>query len=105
VIGADPRSASGDDGAAGVALAAGTIAAALARALASAPGERERYRAALAASLGALDRLAELRATLPRDQVPPPLTPAWRAHLEAMNGGDWERARAAAEAKRDDPAS
>ena len=104
-IGADPRSANPADGAAGVAQAARSIAATIARALAFSEEERAAYIAALAAGLAGLDRIAELRRSLPKEQVPPPLTPAWRAHLEAMDRGDWEAARAAAEAKRDDPAA
>jgi hypothetical protein len=104
VIGADPRTANAQDGLAGVAQAGRSIAASIGRALAFTAEERAAFIAALGAAVAALDRLAELRQSLPRDQVPPPLTPSWRAHLEAMDRGDWEAARAAADAKRSDPA-
>ncbi len=103
VIGADPRSANAEDGSVGIARAGRSIADSVGRALAFSPGERAGYVGALVAALAALDRIAELRLSLPREQVPPPLTPAWRAHLEAMERGDWDAARAAAEAKRDEP--
>ena len=105
VIGADPRSASAADGEAGLAQAGRSIAASIARALAFSEEERAAYVAALAAGLAALDGIAELRRSLPREQVPPPLTPTWREHLDAMEKGDWDAARTAAEAKREDPAA
>jgi creatinine amidohydrolase len=105
VIGADPR------GAASVALGeralahtAARLTAALERALDPAFA-RDAYRAALQAGLDALAAIAELRARLPREQVPPPLTGSWRAYLQALDTGDFALARRHAEQKRADPAT
>jgi creatinine amidohydrolase len=105
VIGADPRGrASAALGGAALSHTAGRVAAAIERALA--PGfDRDAYRRALAAGLDALGALAELRARLPRDQVPPPLTPSWAAYLRALDAGAYEDACVHAERKRDDPAA
>jgi creatinine amidohydrolase len=106
VIGEDPRAgASRELGACAGAEAGRRIAAALRRALAAGAEERDAYRAALTAGLGALDALAELRARLPREQVPPVGTPAWIAHLEALLDGRHAEAREHAERKRADPAA
>jgi creatinine amidohydrolase len=101
IVGEDPRGhASAELGRRGLELEAERAAAALERALAH--EDVAPYAAALGASVHALERLWELRQELPRDQVPPVATPAWIRHLEAFSRGDWEAARAAAEAKRDD---
>ncbi|HZT45524.1 MAG TPA: creatininase family protein [Gaiellaceae bacterium] len=103
VIGEDPRGrASAQLGDQALGLAAGRVAAALDRALAE---PREPYAAALASAAAALERLYHLRENLGRERLPPVQTPAWLRHLEAFREGDWERARAAAEAKRADPAA
>jgi creatinine amidohydrolase len=106
VIGDDPRGrASARLGEEGVTAAAGALAAALRRALAEAPEDRERYVAALRAGLAALDRTAALRAELPRDQVSPVLTPAWMEHIEALLDGRYDDAAAHARRKAADLAS
>jgi len=103
VIGDDPRGqATAELGEQGLALAAERIAAALDRALEE---PREPYVAALESGVAALERLFHLRQNLGRDRVPPVQTKAWLRHLEAFREGDWERARAASEAKRADPAA
>ena len=103
VIGDDPRGqATAELGEQGLALAAGRVAVAVDRAL----GEpREPFAAALESGAAALERLFHLRQNLGRDRVPPVQTKAWLRHLEAFRDGDWEHARAAAEAKRADPAA
>jgi creatinine amidohydrolase len=58
---------------------------------------------ALAAAVDALAELWRLRLELPRDQVPPVVTPAWIRHLECFRDGDWKGARQAADAKWADP--
>jgi creatinine amidohydrolase len=105
VLGADPRGRSSAGlGRDALAHTADRIAAAIARALE--PGfDRDAYRGALAAGLEALRTLEELRSRLPRDQVPPPLTPSWRAHLLALDAGAFDDARAHAAQKRDHPAT
>jgi creatinine amidohydrolase len=103
VIGADPRTASESDGRRGLAHAGDQIATAIGRALAYSAEERSAFAAAVAAAASALDALAELRSRLPRDEVPPVLTPAWRSHLDALNRGDLPAARLFAEQKRVDP--
>jgi len=103
VIGDDPRGrASAQLGDEALELAADRVAAALDRALAE---PRAPYAGALESAIAALERLFHLREHLGRDRVPPVQTPAWLRHLEAFRAGDWERARAAAEAKRADPAA
>ncbi len=103
VIGEDPRGrATSELGERALALAVERVAAALDRALAE---PREPYAAALESGTAALERLWHLRENLGRDRVPPVQTPAWLRHLEAFRDGDWDRARAAAEAKRADPAA
>ncbi|HZO50982.1 MAG TPA: creatininase family protein [Gaiellaceae bacterium] len=103
VIGEDPRGrASAELGARALELAAERVAAALDRALTE---PREPYAAALASATAALERLYHLRENLGRERIPPVQTPAWLRHLEAFREGDWNRARAAAEAKRADPAA
>lgn len=103
VIGADPRDATVAEGRAGIAHAGERIATAIARARAFSEGERAAFVAALRAALEALDGLAALRSARAREDVPPVLTPAWRAHLTAMDAGDFAAARDHAERKRDDP--
>ena len=61
--------------------------------------------AALTAAVEALEELWRLRAQLPREQVPPVVTPAWISHLERFRDGEWQEAQRAAEAKRADPAA
>ncbi len=103
VLGDDPRGrASRGLGERGLDLASERAAAALERALTE---PREPIAAALRASLRALERLWDLRQELPRDQVPPVLTPAWARHLERFREGDWAAAEAAAGEKRADPAA
>jgi creatinine amidohydrolase len=103
VIGDDPRGlATAELGEQGLALAAERVAAALGRALEE---PRQPIAAALESATAALERLYHLRRNLGRDRVPPVQTPAWLRHLEAFREGDWERARAAAEAKRADPSA
>jgi creatinine amidohydrolase len=103
VIGDDPRGrASAELGERGLALAAERVALALDRALTE---PRDPYAEALEAATAALERLWHLRENLGRDRVPPVRTPAWLRHLEAFRDGDWDRARAAAEAKRADPSA
>ena len=104
VIGEDPRGrSSGEQGRRGLEEAAARLAAAVGRALSEGPGDRAAYRAALAAGIDALEAVAELRETRPRDEVPPVQTPAWIGHLEAMLRGQYDHARRHAEAKRSDP--
>jgi creatinine amidohydrolase len=103
VIGDDPRGrATAELGEQGLELAATRAAAALDRALRE---PREAYAEALESATAALERLLHLRENLGRDRVPPVRTRAWLRHLEAFREGDWEAARAAAEAKRADPAA
>jgi creatinine amidohydrolase len=103
VIGDDPRGrATAELGEQGLELAATHAAAALDRALRE---PREAYAEALESATAALERLLHLRENLGRDRVPPVRTRAWLRHLEAFREGDWEAARAAAEAKRADPAA
>jgi creatinine amidohydrolase len=103
VIGDDPRGrATSELGEQGLELAATRAAAALDRALRE---PREAYAEALESATAALERLLHLRENLGRDRVPPVRTRAWLRHLEAFREGDWEAARAAAEAKRADPAA
>jgi creatinine amidohydrolase len=103
VIGDDPRGrATPELGEQGLALAAERVATALDRAL---DQPREPIAAALESAAAALERLFHLRENLGRDRVPPVQTQAWLRHLEAFREGDWERARAAAEAKRADPSA
>jgi len=99
VIGADPRDATEGDGSWGLEVAAEQAAAMADRLL------QESARDALAAGLGALERLWQLRQELPRDQVPPVQTPAWIRHLEAFREGRWAEAIAAADVKKADPAA
>src|SRR5262249_11055547 len=61
--------------------------------------------AALTAAVEALEELRRLRAELPREQVPPVVTPAWIRHPERFRDGEWQEAQRAAEAKRADPAA
>lgn len=101
VIGEDPRGvASAELGARGLKIAAERAAQALERALSE---PREPLAEALRAGLAALERIAELRRRLGREQAPPVQTPAWFRHLEALRDGDYARARAAAEEKLADP--
>jgi hypothetical protein len=103
VIGDDPRGqATTELGEQGLTLAAERVAAALDRALEE---PREPFAAALESAVAALERLFHLRENLGHERVPPVQTKAWLRHLEAFRAGDWERARAAAEAKRGDPAA
>jgi creatinine amidohydrolase len=95
VIGDDPRGLASERlGEEGIAAATAGLAAALRRALTDGPADRARYVRALRAGQAALDRTAELRAELPRDRVPPVLTPAWAAHLEALLDGRYDDAAA-----------
>ena len=103
VIGDDPRGrASRELGEQGLELAATRAATALERALVE---PRAPFAASLGASLAALERLWELRQQLPRERVPPVVTPTWVRHLEAMRDGDWEAAEAAAQEKLGDPSA
>ena len=103
VIGEDPRGRSSPEhGRRALDEAAARLAAAVERALSEGADERAAYRAALAAGIEALEALAALRSTRPRDEVPPVQTPAWIGHLEAMLRGDYDHARRHAEAKRSD---
>jgi creatinine amidohydrolase len=105
VIGADPRGASRRQGEDGVAQAGTRIAVAVERLLSLVDAERGVLVESLTSALGALDVLAGLRAQMPREQVPPVLTPAWERHLRALDAGEFELARRAAEEKRADPAA
>jgi creatinine amidohydrolase len=97
VIGDDPRGkATPELGERALDAAAGAVAATLDRALAQ---PREPIAAALEAAVATLEELWRLRQELPRDRVPPVVTPAWIRHLEGIRDGDWTAARAAAEAK------
>ncbi len=97
VIGDDPRGrATRELGEQGLATAAERVAAAVERALGEPRGP---YAEALAGAVEALERLWELRQELPRDEVPPVLTPVWLSHLEAFRDGDWAAAKAAAWSK------
>jgi creatinine amidohydrolase len=101
VIGDDPRGkASAELGARGLELAAERAAAALERALAEPRGPLAE---ALRAGLAALERIAELRRELGREQASPVQTPAWFRHLERFRDGDYAGARAAAEEKLSEP--
>jgi creatinine amidohydrolase len=103
VAGDDPRGrATTELGEQGLETAAERVAAALDRALHE---PREPYAAALESAAAALERLFHLRENLGRDRVPPVGTRAWLRHLEAFRDGDWEAARAAAEAKWADPSA
>jgi creatinine amidohydrolase len=105
VIGADPRGASEERGEQGLAHAGERIALAVKRMLSLADGERGALVDALTSALAALDVLADLRSRMPRDQVPPVLTPAWERHLRALDDGELELARRSADEKRADPAA
>jgi creatinine amidohydrolase len=100
VVGDDPRGrASAELGARGLELAAGRAAALLERAL----DEPDAPTEALRAGLAALERIAELRRELGREQAPSVVTPAWLRHLECFREGDFAGARAAAEEKLSEP--
>jgi creatinine amidohydrolase len=101
VIGEDPRGgrASRELGERASALAVAAMSGALQRAPSEDAEVRDRYCAALLAGLDALDHIAELRARLPRDRVPPIPTPAWIAHLEALLDGRYDDARVHANRK------
>jgi hypothetical protein len=105
VIGADPRPANADEGRRGIEHAAERIRIAAGRALGYSVEERRVYAEVLDAALAALDAIAELRATQPRDAAPPVLTSSWSAHLRAMDAGDLAAALDYASRKRRDPAA
>jgi creatinine amidohydrolase len=105
VIGESPHDSNAEEGRAGIAAAGERIGLALRRALDWTETARSAYTTALEAGLAALDALAELRSELPREQVPPVLTPSWEAHLRALDQGELALARDWAERKRADPAS
>jgi creatinine amidohydrolase len=103
VIGDDPRGrATTELGEQALELASERAAVVLGRALHE---SRKPIMDALAAAVGALEALWELRRTNPRDQVPQVATPAWIRHLECLRDGDWAGATEAAETKLADPAA
>lgn len=105
VLGAQPHGANEAEGRQGIKVAGARIASQIQRALVANEVGRDQLQAALAAGLEALDVLAGLRAELPREQVPPVLTPAWAAHLRALDAGAYDDARAHAARKALDPAA
>jgi creatinine amidohydrolase len=96
VVGADPRTATEEQGRKGLAAAGELLSAAVERALAE---DRAAYVEALNAGIRALEALWDLRQRLPRDEVPPVQTDAWLDHCRALHGGRYDEARDAAERK------
>lgn len=106
VVGEDPRGkAARDLGLGAMEEAASSMAASLERALDEGALDRERFIGALAAGLKVLETLASMRASRPRSEVPPVVTPAWLEHLRALNSGRYEDAKRHAERRLADPAS
>jgi len=100
VIGDDPRGRASEAlGMEATAIAAAAVAGRLRWAVGATDAERRTYVDALAAGRRVLDQLAELRAVLPRHEVPPVLTPTWRRYLEAMADGRYGDALTLAEAR------
>lgn len=105
VLGESPRGGNRELGVAALEHAAARVAAAVERAIGMSRSERLLLRDALQAALAALDATAASRATLGREGTPPVLTPSWELHLRALDAGELDDARAAAESKRRDLAS
>jgi creatinine amidohydrolase len=93
VVGADPASASPEQGRRGLEAAAARLAAAVERALAD---ERAPYVEALSAGIEALEALSELRRRVGRERAPPVQTEAWLDHCRALHGGRFGDAKDAA---------
>jgi creatinine amidohydrolase len=104
IVGEDPRGkATRDLGVRALEEAASSMSASLERALAEGALDRERFAGALAVGLKALEALASMRASRPRSEVPPVVTPEWLQHLKALNSGRYEDAKRHAERKLSDP--
>ena len=61
---------------------------------------RAEFIGALETSVQVLDLLAQQRKVLPKDQVPPVVTPAYRAYCQAIYAGDYRAAQKHAERRR-----
>jgi creatinine amidohydrolase len=96
VVGADPVSATPEQGRQGLDAAATRLAAAVDRALEE---DRAAYVDALTAGIEALEALWELRLRVGRDEAPPVQTQAWLDHCRALHGGRYGEAKDAAERK------
>ena len=103
VIGPDPHGrASAEWGAQTNALIAERAAWLAQRLLGAGENERAAYLAAMLESVRVLEAINDLRATRPAAEVPPLVTPAYRAFCQALARGDFDEAQAHARMKRDD---
>lgn len=106
VIGEDPRGqATHDLGQRAMEAAGDAVATSLERALLESALDRERFVSALEVGLRALESLASMRASRPRSEVPPVVTPAWLEHLRALHSGRYEDAKRHADRKLSNPES
>jgi creatinine amidohydrolase len=106
VVGEDPRGqATRDLGQRAVEAAGDAVAASIERALVESALDKQRFVGALGAGLRALESLAFMRASRPRDEVPPVVTPVWLEHLRALHSGRYEDAKRHADRKLSDPTS
>lgn len=101
VLGADPRgTASPDQGRVWVEAIASRTAEVAARLLeATPPVQRSAWQEALAAGVRVLEKTAEARRVLPKNQVPSITTPAYLAYCQAVYQGDYRAAKTHAEQK------
>ncbi len=93
IIGEDPRGKATPEFGARLKDLIATRGTQFARRLLAAPEEREEFMAALEAGVRVLEQTAQQRRVLPKSQVPPVVTPAYRAYCQALFGGDYPAAR------------
>lgn len=93
IIGEDPRGKATPELGARLKDLISKRAAQFASRLLAAPEEREEFIAALEAGVRVLEQTAQQRRVLPKSQVPPIVTPAYRAFCQALFNGDYAGAR------------